>query len=120
MSYPELFKRIFLKDCKDIPEVVEYGKTKDGEITGFLAGHWELTGTFYIEYAGILPEYQKKGWARYSRKLIDPCVNYLTAVKNTNVETGRILYAMGFIPIGCRHHDDSFYIEWLKRGISNG
>lgn len=120
MSYSELFKEIFNKDCKEIPEVVKYGITKDGEKTGFLAGHWELDGTFYIEYAGILPEYQKKGHLRYLKHIIDPCVNYLTAVENTNVMTGKILYSIGFIPVGSRYHDDTFYIEWLKRGIPNG
>ena len=119
-NYPELFRQIFNKECKEIPAVVNYGFRKDGTPTGFLAGHWELEDTFYIEYAGILPEFQKKGWVRYIKKLIDPCINYLTAVENTNVETGRILYAIGFIPIGCRYHDDTFYIEWLKRGVQNG
>jgi hypothetical protein len=118
--YPKLFKEVFGKECRDIPEVVKVAKTKGGVTIGFLAGHWELDGTFYIEYSGVLPEFRNKGWVRYIKLMLDPCINYLTAVENTNIVTGKTLYSLGFIPIGSRYHDNTFYIEWVRRGIKNG
>ena len=118
--YPELFKATFGKECKDIPEVVRVAKTKDNVIVGFLSGHWELNATFYIEYAGVLPEFRNKGWLRYMKLMLESYVNYLTAVENTNVVTGKALYSLGFIPVGSRYHDNTFYLEWVRRGIKNG
>ena len=117
--YPTLHRAVFGKDV-ETPEVVIVHENERGAIVGFVSGHWELDGTFYIEFAGVLPMYQKKGYLRYIKKILDPCVNYLTAVENTNTVTGKTMYALGFIPIGSRYHDDKFYIEWLRRGVKNG
>ena len=119
-NYPEMFKAVFAKECKDIPEVVRVAKTKEGVVIGFVSGHWELDATFYIEYAGVLPEFRNKGWLRYMKLMLDSYVNYLTAVENTNVVTGKALYSLGFIPVGSRYTDNTFYLEWVRRGIKNG
>ena len=84
--YPKLHREVFGKDV-ETPEVVIVHKNQSGEIVGFVSGHWELDGTFYIEFAGVLPEYQNKGYLRYIKKILDPCVNYLTAVVFINVVT---------------------------------
>jgi len=116
--YPQLHMHVF-GTVVEAPETVIIGESH-GEIIGFLSGHWELNGTFYIEFAGILPEFQNKGYLRYLKKILDPCVNYLMAVRHDNVVTGKTLYSVGFMPVGSRYHDDTFYIEWLRRGIKNG
>ena len=112
--YPQLHMHVFGTTVQT-PETVMIGKVND-EIVAFVSGHWELNGTFYIEFAGILPEFRKGGYLKYFKRILDPCVNYLTAVRNDNAVAGKTLYSVGFIPVGSRYHDDTFYIEWFKVG----
>jgi hypothetical protein len=115
-----LYKNVFGKEIGKHPEVVYVGKTSDGVIGGFVAGHWEMGGTFFIEFAGVLPEFRNKGWLRYIKMLLDPCVEYMTMTENTNVTAMKTLLHTGFIPIGSRLWGGTFFIEWVRRGVKNG
>ena len=118
--YSQLHYQVFGTNNGKVPEVVYVAKTKDGVIGGFVAGHWEMTGIFYIEYAGALPEFRRKGWLRYIKMLLDPRISYLTVTEHTHTLIMKTLLSVGFIPVGSRYHDDTFYIEWARQGVKNG
>lgn len=116
--YKTLHKQVFGSDDCKIPEVVYIAKTDDDVIFGFISGNWNFDGSFYIEYAGILPEFQKKGYLRHFKKMLLPGVNYITVTHRDNVESQKTLLSMSFKIIGCRF-DGEFYVEWARR-VKNG
>ena len=115
----------FLELCKEVlgitvittPDIVIVAKTDNGNIAAFLSGYISYDNSFYIQYAGVLPKYQKKGLTRrYFSAMLDERITYITIVKNTHIVMMKLLLAMKFIPFGCRHStDNDFYIEWIRR-----
>ena len=116
--YLRLHKDVFGTDNVKIPEVVYAAKTDDGVIFGFISGNWNFDGSFYMEFAGILTEFRKKGYLRYLNNMLLPNVSYITVTHNDNVVAQKTLLSMGFRVIGCRY-DGQFYVEWARR-VKNG
>ena len=112
--YRSLHKTVFGTDDVKVPEIVYLAKNNDNVTFGFISGHWNFDGSFYIEYAGILPEFQKKGYLRYLKQMLFPNVSYITATHNDNAIAQKALLTMGFRVIGCRY-DGQFFVEWARR-----
>lgn len=112
--YPKLHESVFGAGDVKAPEVVYIAKNEDGLIFGFMSGNWNFDGSFFIEYAGILPDFRKKGYLRYLKDMLLPQVNYLTTTHNENKEAIKTLTNIGFKIIGCRY-DGQFYVEWSRR-----
>lgn len=116
-KYHELCKEILGITVTEIPDIIIIAKTDDKNIVAFLSGYISYDNSFYIQYAGVLPEYQKKGLTkRYFSSMLDKNITYITIVRNTFIVMMKLLLSMGFIPFGCRYDDKKeFYIEWARR-----
>ncbi|MGB2828059.1 MAG: GNAT family N-acetyltransferase [Dehalococcoidales bacterium] len=116
-KFTELCKEVLGITVTTIPDIIIVAKTDNGNIAAFLSGYISYDNSFYIQYAGVLPEYQKKGLTRsYFTAMLDKDITYITIVENTHIVMMKLLLAMKFIPFGCRHStDNNFYIEWIRR-----
>ena len=117
--YPKLHKQVFGTDDFKMPETVYIAKTDDDVIFGFVSGNWNFDGSFYIEFAGILPEFRTKGYLRHLKSILIPNVNYITVTHQDNILAQKTLLSIGFKIIGCRCDPGGFYIEWARR-VKNG
>jgi hypothetical protein len=117
---------IYLKLCEKIigiqppyepPDIVIVAKSDDGIIKAFLSGYISYDNSFYIQYGGMLPEYQGKGITkRCFLSMLDSDITYVIAVDNTHTAMMQLLLSIGFIPFGSRYDNKGrFYIEWIRR-----
>jgi len=95
----------------------------DGKLVGFVSGYWRSKNCFYIQYAGIDPDYASPPrTARLLREAVEfiGCENYLTLVGNNNRAALYAIMRAGFTPIGFRQSlDGKGFVEWaleVKRG----
>ena len=112
--YPVLHKAVFGTDDVKTPEIVYVAKNDDNVIFGFISGNWNFDGSFFIEFAGILPDFRKKGYLRYLKNMLMPNISYITTTNSDNSEAIKTLTNIGFKIIGCRY-DGQFYVEWARR-----
>lgn len=113
--YNKLHECVFGQYVNRIPEVVYAAKTSDGVTFGFISGNWNFDGSFYLEYAGILPDFRRKGYLRHLKSMLLPNVTYITVTNQDNVLAQKTLLSMGFKIIGCRYDDGGFFVEWARR-----
>lgn len=98
-----------------VPPVVEV-VTEADSIVGFMAGHWNYDGSFYIQYSGVVPEHRKKGYAHYLKELLDDKTDYVCVTENTNIGAMKTLLDLAFIPMGVRQGGKGeCFIEWTRR-----
>lgn len=103
-----------------VPDIVQIGRKDNGDTVGFLSGYTAHDNSFYIQYAGIMPEFRKKGYIRHFKLMLNDNTDYITATENTNTAAMKTLIAVGFLPIGGRYGSDlKYYVEWA-RGSDNG
>lgn len=76
-EYKRLHELVFGRLEHDIPQVVKVGYSDSGDAVAFVAGFWISDDHFYIQYAGVLPEYQKRGFLRYFSAVLMSGVTYL-------------------------------------------
>ena len=113
-EYARLHELVFNQPPPIIPAVVTVGRNDRGDIVGFVSGFWNSDDGFYIQWVGLLPEYQRSGYLRYYRLLLSDSVTYDTAVRNTNIVALKTTLSIGFIPIGVIQQDNKLYVQ-LKR-----
>ena len=122
-KYLELHQKVFGNITGiTMPDIIYLCKTDDKITFGFVSGHRAYDNSFYIQYAGILPEFRKKGYIRYFKAMLEDNMDYMTATENTNVPAMKTLMAVGFLPIGGRYGGDlKYYVEWSRpRRSENG
>ena len=122
-KYLELHYQVFGESKKvTIPDIVQVIKKDNGDVVGFLSGYIAHDDSFYIQYAGIMPEFRKKGFIRHFKTMLDDNISYITATENTNTAAMKTLMVTGFLPIGGRYGGDlKYYVEWSRpRRSDNG
>jgi hypothetical protein len=116
--YKWLHGRIFgSTDGLIIPSEVFVAQKDNGDTFGVVSGHWNFDKSFYIQYAGILPEYQKGAYLRHINAILKNIgKSFITVTANTNIPAMKTLLAIGFVPIGTRTDvkDGTFYVEWSR------
>ena len=113
-NYPLYHEKIFGVEPLKIPDEVFYVKN-DHTIIGFISGHRNFDGMFYIEFAGVFPEYQKGSYLRYIESALKRIGGgFITAVNHENFESIKILNAMKFIIIGVRSVDKKLFVEFMR------
>jgi hypothetical protein len=118
-EYKRLHKLVFGRSDIDVPDVVHVGVRSDGVTVGFVAGFWLANNHFYIQWAGVLPEYQKRGHLRYFKSTLKDDATYDMAIRNDNLVTLKTVLSVGFIPIGCIMKENKLYIQ-VQRGPKDG
>jgi hypothetical protein len=118
-EYKRLHELVFKQSDITVPDVVFIGRNSSGRTVGFVSGFWNSDDHFYIQWAGVLPAYQKRGYLRYFSAILKDDVTYDMAVRNTNVVTLKTVLSVGFIPIGIIQKDLKLYIQ-VQRGVRNG
>lgn len=116
-TYNHVYEDIFDMSPTSLPAVIYIAETDNKEPIGFVAGHTNFDGSFYIEYAGITKEFRRKGYIRYLNIIlgkIDGNGHFLCATEHTNTMAMKILISIGFIPIGGRLSNDKYHIEWSR------
>ena len=113
-EYRRIHQRVFNRTDFKVPPVVIVGRNDNGDIVGFISGFWNNDDSFYIQFAGVLPEYQKGPYLRYLSNCLDNNTNYDMAVENTNTVTLKTVLSIGFIPIGYMSQEDKNFVM-LKR-----
>lgn len=112
-GYHAYHKQVFGVEPDRVPEKIFLAKKET--VVGFVAGHKNFSGEFYIEYAGVLPEYQKLGYLRYISSILNHIGGpFITAVDNENKETVKILISLDFRIIGFRTISNRSYIEFAR------
>ena len=115
VGFEKYYQSIFGNEPKLIPEFV-YLIHNDDLVIGFVSGHKNFDGLFYIEHAGILPDFQKLGYVRYLKSAFDHIGGgFVTAVNNENKETIRILVAADFKIVGFKTICEKSYIEFMRQ-----
>lgn len=117
-EYKRLHGLVFHTTPDAVPPVVTVGRNNRRDIVGFISGFWTSDDSFYIKWAGVLPEYQKGAYLRNFKSLLDPEITYDLAVKNTNTVTLKLVLSLGFIPMGTIYENDNLFVQ-LKR-VKNG
>ena len=113
--YPIYFENIFGHKPSRVPDEVYVVENDNGEAVGFVAGHFTFDESFYIEFAGILKQFQKGPFLRYLEFVLDSIkTSFITATETHNTVTMKILIKMNFIPIGFRTAGDKSYVEWMR------
>jgi len=116
-KYLELHYQVFGETPNvTVPDIVYICKADNGDTFGFLSGYKAHDNSFYIQYAGIMPEYRNKGYVRYFKLMLNSNMSYITAVENSNIVAMKTLMSVGFLPIGGRYGGDlKYYVEWARR-----
>lgn len=117
-EYKQLHRRVFGKTV-DKPPVVYVGRGGSGDAVAFVAGFWNTDDHFYIQYAGVVPEYQKRGYLRYLASIFQNDIEYSMSVVNTNIDALRIALSVGFVPVGFYLRGDTYFVQ-LERGKIDG
>jgi len=118
--YPDLFYRIFgFHDPVHAPGVV-YVATRDEAPIGLLAGYVHNLETFYIQYAGVLPQTSHQAmWRCLLSVLQQVPTQYaylLTMIEHTNAAALRLALKAGFRIVGTRTYPDGIVmVELLQR-----
>lgn len=99
-----------------VPEVIMMATDDNESVVGFMSGFWNYDDSFYIQYAGVVPEYRKKGYTQYIKEMLEDGINYICVTENDNVPAMTTLLKVGFIPIGMRQGGKrEMFIEWARR-----
>jgi len=114
-EYKRLYNAVFSIPNDDIPDVVFVVRHGDGCAVGFMAGFWNSHDHFYIQFSGVLPEYQKHGYTKYFNALLKDNITYDAVVKNSNVAALIVALRVGFMPIGVTLKDKKLYVM-IQRG----
>ena len=118
-EYPGLFTKVFGKPpTLPLPPIVAITKGKEG----FLSGYWHGSQTFYIQYCGVMPEYQGKdfgtGYLKEGLGYIVENLNakfFVTYTPNWNTPAMKVLINCGFYVFGIRQTTaGELLVEWLK------
>jgi hypothetical protein len=112
--YPVLYRKVFEKECENKPDTVL--AVPDGDkFKCYLAGYWVNKVTFYIQDAGVLPEYRFKGLLKCFGEALEDFsgVRFLSMTENHNVTAMKTLLLSGFRPIGGKFIDNVYFVEWL-------
>ena len=115
-EYKRLYHAVFNTPNDDIPDVVFVVRHGDGCAVGFMAGFWNSDDHFYIQFSGVLPEFQKHGYSRYFSALLKDDITYDAVVRNDNVAALIIALRVGFIQIGMTLKDKKLYVM-IQRGL---
>ena len=115
-EYKRLYHAVFNTPNDDIPDVVFVVRHGDGCAVGFMAGFWNSDDHFYIQFSGVLPEFQKHGYSRYFGALLKDDITYDCIIRNDNVAALIIALRVGFIPIGMTLKDKKLYVM-IQRGL---
>jgi hypothetical protein len=111
--YREVFGADFTGDI--IPPEITIARDADtNEVVGFMAGHINFDGSFYIQSSGVLPKYREQGLSAHFKHLLMDHVSYICVTDNENVAAMRVLLAVGFKPMGMRQGKKELFIEWCK------
>jgi ribosomal protein S18 acetylase RimI-like enzyme len=99
-----------------VPEIIMMATDDNSSVVGFMSGFWNYDDSFYIQYAGVVPEYRKKGYTQYLNQMLEDGINYICVTENDNVPAMTTLLKIGFIPIGIRQGGKrECFIEWARR-----
>ena len=112
--YPELYRKVFDKECEYQPDMVLAVPDGNG-FKCYMAGYWIDKRTFYIQNAGVLPEYRLKGFLKCYKEAVDSFngVRFLSMTDNNNIVAMKTLLYSGFKPIGGKFIDEIYFVEWL-------
>jgi hypothetical protein len=75
-EYKRLHELVFKQSDITVPDVVFIGRNSSGRTVGFVSGFWNSDDHFYIQWAGVLPAYQKRGYLRYFSAILKDDVTY--------------------------------------------
>jgi hypothetical protein len=114
-EYRRLYNAVFDTPISHIPDVIFICRHSDGRTVGFVAGFWNSDDSFYIQYSGVLPEFQGDGYTRYFDSMLRKDITYDCIIKNTNPKALIVALKVGFIPIGMTQKDNKLYIM-VQRG----
>lgn len=112
--YPILYRKVFNEETKNKPNAVLAIPDGDG-FSCYMAGYWINDKTFYIQDAGVLPEYRLKGHLKHFVKGLKQfkSIKFLTMTDNQNITAMKTLLMTDFKPIGGKFIDNIYYVEWL-------
>ena len=113
-EYRRIHELVFNTTPEPLPQHVIVGRNSDRDIVGFISGFWNSNDSFYIQWAGVLPAYQKGAYLRHFGQILDPNTTYDMAVENTNTVTIKLVLSVGFIPIGVILQGNKLFVQ-LKR-----
>ena len=113
-EYRRIHGLVFNRTDFDIPKVVFVGRNDAENIVAFISGFWNSYDHFYIQFSGILPEYQKSGILRYLGCVLNNNICYEVAIENANTVALKTALSVGFIPVGGIVQDDKYFVQ-LKR-----
>ena len=117
--YPLLYSQVFkVADPAHQPAFVYIGRRED-EYVGFVAAYAHNLETVYIQYAGMLPEFQGYPALPFFKQAFEAIHEeyrfILTVIENTNVRALKGAMTFGFRVIGIRMATDgSLMVELLK------
>jgi ribosomal protein S18 acetylase RimI-like enzyme len=126
-NFVKLFDDIFgFYDPTNRPTDV-YLASDDSQTVGFLSGYMKGSNHFYCQYAGLILEYQGKGfgkeeWGKVVEQILKE-VDYMSAaVDNRNVAAIKILLDTGFTITGCRQNltNGGLLVEMTKWRTNHG
>ena len=114
--YPELFKKIFREDIRQIPSYVYIGFLGERYV-GMVSAYIHNTDSVYLQYAGF-DEAIGKNYRPVLFKEVVAFVhrdykNIIFRIENTNTPALRVALATGFRIIGVRY-DGLLFVEMIK------
>ena len=115
-EYYRIYNAIFSTGANFVPDVVHVVRGDNRCTVGFMAGFWLGSNHFYIQFSGVLPEYQKNGYTRYFGALLNDGVTYDCIIKNTNVAALVVALKNDFIPIGITQKENKEIYIMIQRG----
>ena len=113
-EYKRIHGTVFNEPIHDIPKVVVVGRNESGSIVGFVSGFWLSHDSFYIQYSGIMPEFQGNGYSAQLSQILHENITYNLAIRNDNTAAFITTLKLGFIPIGVILKDNKLFVQ-LKR-----
>ena len=113
-EYRRIHGLVFNRTDFDVPAVVFVGRNDDGNIVAFISGFWINGDHFYIQFSGVLPEYQKGGYVRYLGGILKDTVCYELSIENINLIALKIALSVNFVPVGMIKQDDKWFVQ-MKR-----
>ena len=113
-EYAKIHETVFGKQPQEIPQECIVGRRVDRTIVAFISGFWLAHNHFYIQWGGVLPEYQGVGYLRHLSDILHDHIEYDMVVQNTNSVMIRTMLKLGFTIIGVMIQQDKLYVQ-LKR-----
>jgi hypothetical protein len=114
-EYRRIHGLLFNQPLEKVPPVVQVGRNDTGAIVAFVSGFWIESNHFYIQFSGVLPEYQKAGYLRYLGCVLENNITYDLAIENVNTVAIKIALSVGFVPIGFIKRGNKSFVQLERK-----